>query len=177
MPGQIPRRFARYVSVLIISWILFSSQAFGENWPGWRGPRGDGSTATHIPLDWNGPSGKNIAWKTAIPGEGHSSPVVWGDNVLITTCIPDSGDRQLLCLERKTGQIRWQQSVLRSRLESKHALNSYASSTPATDGKLIYVSFLEVGDKQVLAPNVSSERLIYPGQMLVAAFDFSGNRR
>ena len=50
MPGQIPRRFARYVSVLIISWTLFSSQAFGENWPGWRGPRGDGSTATHIPL-------------------------------------------------------------------------------------------------------------------------------
>ena len=177
MPGQIPRRFARYVSVLIISWTLFSAQAFGENWPGWRGPRGDGSTATHIPLDWNGPSGKNIAWKTAIPGEGHSSPVVWGDNVLITTCIPDSGDRQLLCLERKTGRVRWQQSVLRSRLESKHALNSFASSTPSTDGELIYVSFLEVGDKQVLAPNVSSERLIYPGQMLVAAFDFAGNLR
>ncbi len=63
-----------------------------------------------------------------------------------------------------------------ARLESKHALNSFASSTPATDGKLVFVSFLETGDQQIVAPNVgNNERMIYPGTMVVAAYDFEGN--
>ena len=153
------------------------STSHGENWPGWRGPSGDGhSPETNIPTSWDGSTGKNVAWKVKVPGEGHSSPIVWGDRVFLTSCQPDTLQRLLICLDRDSGDMLWKRVVLEARLESKHALNSYASGTPATDGEQIYVSFLEVGTRQIPAPNVGSERLIYPGRIVVAAYDFDGEQ-
>ncbi len=82
-----------------------------------------------------------------------------------------------MCLDRATGQTLWQQTVLESPLESKHNLNSFASGTPATDGELVYVTFLEVDGQLVPAPNVGNSRLITPGTMVVAAYDFDGQRK
>ena len=131
-----------------------------EQWPGWRGPRGDGTSAeTGIPDVW-GPK-ENVRWKTPIPGIGHSSPIVWGDRVFVTTCIEDDkdeGDRKLLCLDRADGRVVWDRVVVpKAKLEKKHRLNSYSSSTPATDGKHVYVAFLD-------DPN-----------MVVVCYDFDGN--
>jgi hypothetical protein len=68
-----------------------SSSANAENWPGWRGPRGDGtSLETSVPTHWNAPSGENIAWKVALPGVGHASPVVWEDRVFVVSCVEQS---------------------------------------------------------------------------------------
>ena len=161
------------VFLTVIMSTVLSGRA--ENWPSWRGPRGDGSAADAAPLRWNGASGQNVRWKTALPGEGHSSPIVWNDRIFVTACLPDSLERVLICIDRATGNLLWQRTVIEARLESKHALNSYASSTPATDGELVFVSFLEPGDDQILAPNVGSERMIYPGTMVAAAYDFEGN--
>lgn len=137
-----------------------SAPARGENWPGWRGPRGDGtSLEPEIPIRWDGPSGRNIVWKTELPGTGHASPIVWEDRVFLASCREDRKERVLLSLERKTGKILWERAVVESPLERKHRLNSYASSTPATDGRQVYVSFLD------------------RDQMLVAAYDFDGNRQ
>ena len=164
-------------SCSIVVLLLLNALVMGENWPGWRGPRGDGSsTDQSLPQMWDGPTGKNIQWKKSLPGEGHSSPVIWDNRVFVTVCVPETQDRALLCLDRETGNTIWKRSVLTARLESKHALNSYASSTPVTDGELVFVTFLEVGTEQVVAPNVSSVRMIYPGTMVVAAYDFSGRR-
>src|SRR4051794_25576663 len=103
-----------------------------EEWPGWRGPRGDGtSLEAGVPLRWG--RDQNVRWKTPIPGQGHSSPVVGGDRVFVTTCLEDEGQRVLLCLDRRTGKVLWQRVVLSAKLEPKHPLNSFASSTPATD--------------------------------------------
>ena len=157
--------------------IIIYPDANAENWPNWRGPRGDGTVNDRLPMQWDGETGKNIAWKTKIPGSGHSSPIVWNDSLFITSCNQETGQRQLLKFDRQDGEIQWKEIVLESRLESKHALNSFASGTPATDGDLVFVSFLEVGEKQIIAPNVGNERLIYPGTMVVAAFDFEGNKR
>ena len=157
--------------------ILLVPHADAENWPGWRGPRGDGSADVAGPMQWDGESGENVRWKTALPGEGHSCPIIWGDKVFVTACLPSTEERVLICLHRDTGQQLWQKTVLKARLESKHALNSYASSTPATDGELVFVSFLEAGDEQIIAPNVSNERMIYPGTIVVAAYDFDGNKK
>lgn len=161
--------------VLVLSGLL--SVVSAENWPGWRGPRGDGTVVGGGPLKWDGPTGANIAWKVPIPGLGHSSPILWGERGFLTTCLPDSMERVLICFDRSTGELLWQRTVITANLESKHALNSYASSTPATDGKLVYVSFLEPSDQQIVAPNVGDERLIHPGTMVVAAYDFEGNRQ
>ena len=129
-----------------------------ENWPAWRGPRGDGtSSETHVPIYWSATS--NVVWKTEVPGNGHASPIVWDDRVFTVTALLDSQDRVLLCLDRKAGRILWQKTVIRSPLEKKHSLNSYASSTPATDGEQVYVAFL---DRQ---------------EMVVAAYDLEGNQK
>ena len=157
---------------------LAVSPAFGENWPGWRGPRGDGSSIEDdIPLHWNGETGENIVWKVRVPGEGHASPIVWEDRIFLSSCLTDTRERILICLDREGGEQLWQRVVLRAPLEAKHSLNSFASGTPVTDGELVYVAFLEVGDQQVPAPNVGTERLINPGQIVVAAIDFDGNER
>jgi outer membrane protein assembly factor BamB len=111
-----------------------------EEWPAWRGPRGDGtSEESQIPLHWT--DKENIAWKVEIPGKGHSSPVIWGDRIFLTTCLEDQQKRVLMCLERKTGKELWSKVIVIAKLEPKHELNSYASATPATDGKNVYVTF------------------------------------
>jgi outer membrane protein assembly factor BamB len=131
----------------------------------------------NAPTDWNGQTGENLLWKIPVPAGGHASPIVWEDNVFLAGCNNDTQERVLACLSRKTGKLLWQQTVIRSPLETKHALNSFASSTPATDGTLVYVSFLEVDGHTIPAPNVSAPRPITPGQMVIAAYDFAGNQR
>lgn len=137
--------------------LIFSDAALAENWPGWRGPRGDGtSMEKNVPIRWSGT--KNILWKVPIPGKGHASPIVWGRHIFVATAIKEKKHRILLCLDRKDGKILWQRVILEAPLERTNSLNSYASSTPATDGQRVYISFLD-RDK-----------------MFIAAYDFDGNR-
>jgi outer membrane protein assembly factor BamB len=127
-----------------MSWLLATSALAGE-WPAWRGPRGDGvSEETNVPVRWS--SSENVAWKTAIPGWGHSSPIIWGDRVFVTTYVEQGGRRVLLCLDRLTGKLLWEKTVLTAKPEKKNNLNSYASGTPATDGKRVWVTFLQAPD-------------------------------
>src|SRR5436190_12433197 len=122
--------------------LFFPAVLFAENWPCWRDPRMDGTSAeTNVPVHWSATS--NVIWKTELPGLGHASPIVFNDKVFTVTALP-SQDRVLLCLDGTTGKIVWQQSVLNSPLEKKHSLNSHASSTPATDGERVFVAVLDV---------------------------------
>lgn len=147
-----------------------------ENWPGWRGPNGDGVSAEKgIPTKWN--STENIAWRIVVPGEGHSSPIVWGDKVFLTSSLTEKNKRILLCIDRLSGQTVWQRDVVQSPPETIHRLNSRASGTPATDGKQVYVTFMRAEGDKVIAPNVGSERLITPGKIIVAAYDLDGNKK
>src|SRR5262245_24178456 len=94
--------------------------AAGENWPGWRGPRGDGtSLEANVPVRWNAVTGENVAWKIAVPGIGHASPIVWQDRVFLVTCLPDAQERILLCLDRRSGKELWRKTVVRAPLETK----------------------------------------------------------
>ena len=159
IPPARPCRFGAWLpGLVLLGWLACPAAA--ENWPGWRGPRGDGSSLEkNIPLRWNGPAGENVAWKVEIPGRGHASPIVWDDRLFLITCRQDAGQRCLMCLDRRTGRTLWERVVLSAPLEKKHRLNSHASSTPATDGRSVYVTFL---DRR---------------HMLVAAYDHQGNRR
>lgn len=112
-----------------------------ENWPQWRGPRLDGTS-----LDHGFPSKigeKDFAWRLKLPGAGHASPIVWDDRIFIVAAIAETEERVLQCVSRHNGAILWQTAVIRSPLEGKHRLNSYASSTPATDGERIFTAFLD----------------------------------
>src|SRR5688572_19479755 len=70
--------------------------AADENWPQFRGPAASGISPTAGPLEWDVKTPKNVRWKTAVPGLGHSSPVVWGDRIFLTTAVPvEGGDESL----------------------------------------------------------------------------------
>lgn len=135
-------------SVVCVALLGVCQISLAGEWPQWRGPRGDGtSDETTIPVRWS--ATENVCWKTAIPGKGHSSPVVWGDRVFVTTCFEKEQKRVMLCLDRRDGKIIWQRTVLTAPLEPKHSLNSYASSTPATDGHFVWVTFLNMPNFEV----------------------------
>lgn len=151
-----------------IVWILLlCSSAFGANWPQFRGPGAAGiSQESSLPLEF-GPQ-KNVAWKLAVPGTAWSSPIVWDDKVFLTAAIPEGkqepakkglyfgGDRQkprdhvysweVWAVGRDNGKILWKQVAHHSKPKSSiHLKNSYASETPATDGKRIVAYFGGVG--------------------------------
>ncbi len=170
------KQLVTITTVVVTLFTSFTAQA--ENWPGWRGPRGDGSSLSKAaPVTWDGETGKGILWKTEIPGVGHASPIIWEDRAFIVTCDLEAQSRQLISLDANNGKILWKQNVIKAKLEKKHALNSFASGTPATDGDLVYVTFFEASDQEIVAPNVGSERKIFPGKMVVAAYDFDGKQQ
>ncbi|HEY0548232.1 MAG TPA: PQQ-binding-like beta-propeller repeat protein [Verrucomicrobiae bacterium] len=145
----------KLIPVVLLASVL---PILAENWPQWRGPRLDGtSVEKNIPTHWNATS--NVVWKTELPGLGHASPIVYGDRVFTISALPETEERVLLCVDRKTGKITWQKSVIKSPLEKKHSLNSHASSTPACDGERVFVSFLD------------------QAQMVVAAYDLGGHQQ
>jgi outer membrane protein assembly factor BamB len=140
-----------------VAFFLFATGVSAEQWPGWRGPRGDGtSLEVNVPIRWS--TTDNVCWKVPIPGKAHSSPIVWNERVFLTTCLEQEEKRMLLCLNRSDGKLLWQREVLKAKLERKHNLNSFSSATPATDGKHVWVTFLEDPDIQV------------------ACYDFDGNK-
>lgn len=152
--------------VLTIFFVAAFSMAYAENWPGWRGPGSLGvSSEKTFPVKWD--MSKNVRWKVEVPGLGHSSPVVWGNRVFVTTAEssdpsqddwakgfpmvqkkPDTADISwmILCLDRDTGKQIWKQTVIKTRpVNIRHLKNSYASQTPVTDGTFIYAFFGDQG--------------------------------
>ena len=158
------------IALTVVGLGSFAGHASAGNWPQWRGPDGSGiSNEKNLPSEWS-PT-RNIKWKTPIDGRSHSSPIVWGNRVFLTTAVegavvpgakavkhvvegdkefmhPDSvgADRKhtfkVLCLDRDSGKILWQQTAWEGTpYDNRHRKSSYAASTPATDGKLVYAFF------------------------------------
>jgi outer membrane protein assembly factor BamB len=136
----------------------FGGLAAAEDWPGWRGPRADGTVAdTGYPLKWT--ATENVKWKLELPGTGHASPVVSRGRVFVSGCVEAKKTRVLSCADRATGKLLWDKSVVVSELEKKHGENSWASSTPAADGERVYVTFLD-------APQLRVYCFDYDGKLL-----------
>jgi outer membrane protein assembly factor BamB len=108
------------------------------DWTGWRGRDGLGiSPETEVPLKWS--KELNIAWTTAVPGRGASSPIVVGDRVYLTSQTPDQG-LHLLAYQRETGALVWDREVARGRLPA-HDLHNMATPTAVSDGRQVWVLF------------------------------------
>lgn len=166
------------ISVFAVSAFLFSlisASAVADNqqahWPEWRGPFFNGMARGDAPTSWD--ETKNIKWKALIPGRGHSTPVIWGDKIFLTTAVPTGKAPQpaapepeaqgrrggggpgggamaqvehrfdVLCLDRKSGKVLWQKTArVATPHEGYHRMyGSFASNSPVTDGKYVYVSF------------------------------------
>jgi outer membrane protein assembly factor BamB len=150
-----------------------------QNWPSFRGDRALGVVEkTQLPTSWDVEKGRAVAWKTAIPGLAHSSPIVWGDRIYITTAVSadpnsvlqfplkgeldqrtDTSKHQfrVMALERSTGKIVWNQIAYEGPPKvARHPHNSYAAATPATDGKHLVAFF---GSEGLYGYNVEGKLL------------------
>ncbi|HVL12421.1 MAG TPA: PQQ-binding-like beta-propeller repeat protein [Gemmata sp.] len=141
---------SRYLWTLLLTLTpALTLAAQGGDWPVWRGPKGDGIVNDPaVPVKWS--ATENVCWKVAVPGAGHSSPVVSNGRVFLTSFLPETNDRVLLCFDRADGKLLWQKTVLTAAAEKMHKNNTPASSTPAADGEHVWVTFLD-GDKVAVA--------------------------
>lgn len=147
-----------FIELLFISCSNLIGQKTTIDWPSFRGSYANGiAVGQNLPHEWDGEKGLNIKWKTLIPGLAHSSPVVWGEKLFVTTAISSqknvtfkhglygdgdaSEDKSLhkwevLCLDKKSGKILWQRTAFKGVPKDKrHIKSTYANSTPATDGR------------------------------------------
>lgn len=156
------------ICVQALSFVLIGMltlQTLANDWPSFRGPNGSGIGNGDVPATWNVTTGENIKWKTRIPGLAHSSPIVWGDRVFVTTAVSknnptpevktgwlngtgdpaaDSGEWtwNLLCLDRETGNIIWDKTACAGVPKiRRHMKATHANCTPATDGKHVIAFF------------------------------------
>jgi len=132
-------------------------------WPQFRGPSASGFGNGNAPVRWSGESGENVLWKLPIPGLAHSSPVVWGDWIFLTTAVPESGESalklglygdiksvdnegphsfRLYCIDRRSGKILWERVAVRhSPRIHRHPKSTHSNPTPVTDGKHVVAMF------------------------------------
>jgi len=144
--------------------MMISNLHAAQNWPSFRGLSASGVIEGHgTPTKWDVAQPENILWKTAIPGLGHSCPIVWEDRVFVTTAVQDRGQSSLkvgmygdvrpvdekdafswrvYCIDRKTGEVLWNRESYRGKPKVKrHPKSSHANSTPCTDGNYVVAFF------------------------------------
>ncbi len=156
------------VAMLAAGWLVGEPVAAGD-WPQFRGPGGAGvSSDAGVPLEWS--DTRNLRWKVDLPGAGSSSPIVWGDRVFVTCYsgygVPGGGDnpadlkRHLVCVNRTSGDVAWTATVDALQPEDPYrgfiTEHGYASSTPVTDGRRVFVFFGKTG---VLAFDMDGNKL------------------
>jgi len=124
---------------------LFSRISYSQNntWPQFRSTNCAGHAAKNAkpPIELNE---SNILWKTSLSA-GHSSPVVWGDNIFVTGFIKENNELQTICINRKSGKIKWSQSIHPEKIERFHAVGNAAQTSAVTDGKRVCVYFGSYG--------------------------------
>ncbi len=126
---------------LIVLVLACRNASTAENWPDFRGPTMDGhSDAKDLPLEWS--EQKNIRWKTAIAGRGWSTPVIWGDQIWLTTATSDGKELYALCIHKESGEVTRRIKVVEvEKPEPVNALNSHASPSPVIEAGKVYVHF------------------------------------
>jgi outer membrane protein assembly factor BamB len=154
----------RVLIALVVSWLLLAvgSPPTAEeprkdsdqeaiifaptDWPWWRGPNRNGvaDAKQKPPMKWSRTD--NVLWKSPVPGRGHGSPMVIGDQVFLATADHEKETQSVLCYHRQTGKLLWQTEVHRGGFaKNGNGKSSLASSTPACDGQRVFINFLHDG--------------------------------
>lgn len=151
MSDNVKRKHPVTLPVFLLMALFLAGSSSAGDWPNWRGPGHNGSSAeTNLPTEWS-PT-QNVAWATAMPGPSSATPAIWGNRVFVASCGEDVSDLHALCLDRDTGEILWNKQLVQGAKPT--ARNTMASPSPVTDGKTVYFTF---------------------GRGELFAFDFEGN--
>jgi outer membrane protein assembly factor BamB len=141
----LPRVPAPALGVLLL--VTLVGPAAGQEWTRFRGPNGSGVSPAALPARW---AENDYNWKVELPGVGHSSPVLWGERVFVTSAEEDTGKRVVVCLAAGDGQRLWTRAFPGER-QGKHPDNSFASATPAVDERHVYVCWADAREYLVIA--------------------------
>lgn len=139
-------KYPRFLSLIVAAALCTTTVQANDNWPQFRGPTGQGiSTSKDLPTKWS--DTENVKWKTAIHGKGWSTPVVFGDQVWVTTATLDGKKSSVLCLDRETGKVLHDRVVFENETVEPlgNPLNAYASPSPAIEDGRVYVHFGSYG--------------------------------
>jgi outer membrane protein assembly factor BamB len=146
----------RMIAAAGLTLLVGTSDSLAQEWTRFRGPNGTGVSNTKtIPTKL---SDGDINWKVELPGSGHSSPVLWGERIFITTTGDGSGGLSLLCLSAKDGAQIWRKDFPLTPF-ARHKFNSFASATPAVDGERVYVVWNEPEHYKLAAVDHSGKQL------------------
>lgn len=139
------RRFIQIATLLLPLLLACLIVEASEHWPQFRGPDGNGhSDARDLPLTWS--ETENVVWKTAIHDRGWSSPVIYGDQIWLTTATADGRRLYALCIDRESGRIIRDLKLFEvAAPQYAHPFNTYASPTPAIEAGRVYVTFGSAG--------------------------------
>jgi outer membrane protein assembly factor BamB len=127
------------------------------DWPWWRGPALDGSGDSGAPTSWS--ARENVHWKTLVPGRGHSSPIIHGERIFLTTADERTQKQSVLAFDRATGKQLWNTLVHTGGFPAMNPKNSQASATPACDGQRVYSAFVHKTALYVTATDMAGKRL------------------
>ncbi len=134
--------------------ILTGAPVRGENWPQWRGPKGNGiSSETNVPVRWDKEKELNVAWRLPMPGPAGATPVVWNDRIFLTSVEDNSDQLLLLCVSTKGEEI-WRRKLGEGNKQVRRDEGNSASPSPSTDGEFVW-AMMTSGD--------------------IACYDFGGN--
>jgi outer membrane protein assembly factor BamB len=125
-------------ALVIVCCLLYSLPALAEDWPAFRGPRGDGiSQESEFPTTW-GPE-QNVRWKVPLPAPGNGSPIISNGRVFLTVAEDEGRRRSLYCFDRRDGRQLWVRTVEFDKVMPTHSTNPPSSSTPVADGQRVVV--------------------------------------
>ena len=150
-------RFA--VAVIAISLLLQASAIAQDDWARWRGPEGNGVAAKDQkpPVTW---TESDFLWKVKVPGKGHASPTIVGDQIFLETADVEQGTQSVVCYDRKTGDEQWKTTLNEGGFQPKiHPSNTYASQTIATDRKSLFAVFSHHDKVELYCLSFSGEKL------------------
>jgi outer membrane protein assembly factor BamB len=173
---------SRTLLLIVPALVTVAAVAGAQQWPSFRGPSASGvASDASPPIAWNVGSSTNVVWSAPIPGLGHSSPIVWGDRIFLTTAVSDApsarslvlGDSeaagidpakdsgvfqwQVMALDRASGKTVWSRTAQKGQPRVKrHVKGSHASATPATDGRILVAM---LGSEGLIAFDMSGTEL------------------
>ena len=128
-------RIGRWLPLFVV--VIAATPAAAQEWTRFRGPNGSGQSEAKIPAQW---SEKDFNWKIELPGSGHSSPVLWGDKIFLTSADSKAAERYVLCVSATDGHVIWRKSFPYPNYHI-HDQNSFATSSPAVDADRVYVAW------------------------------------
>ena len=162
-PADVPPIRRLLVAVLLVTATSPSLAAASDNWPSFRGNAADGNGTGAPPATWNVETGENVLFRVPVPGLGHSSPVIWGDRLFLTSSVPEGEEASLkvglygdiapvvgeppqryvvLAYNKLSGELLWQRTAFEGTpAVRRHTKASHTNSTPATDGEVLVVFF------------------------------------